>query len=221
MLLPVRMFFRKDGPSRYMSHLDLTRCMTRCIRRAGLPIWYTEGFNPHAYMTFALPLSLGAAGYYEIMDIRLTEDMPLDEAAARLNAALPEGIEVLRAAAPIKKPTAIVSSRWEITCEDSSLSAVELENSLTEFLSQDEILVEKKTKAKKLTQFDVKSQIMEWRVDSSDNSVKLMLLLPAGCINNVNPSLILNAFALQLGHEPEHIFIKRTEVFDDEGKLFE
>ncbi len=220
MLLPVRMFFHKDGPSRYMSHLDLTRCMTRCIRRAGLPIWYTEGFNPHVYMTFALPLSLGAAGYYEIMDIRFTEDMPLDEAVRRLNEALPEGITVYKAAEPAKKPTAIVSSRWEITLEDESMSPSALYNALNEFFSMDEIPVKKKTKAKKLTTFDVKPQIIEWNAIACENRTKLMLLLPAGCINNINPSIILNAFYEKLGHEVSHVFIKRTEVLDDSGELF-
>lgn len=219
MLLPVRMFFKKDGPSRYMSHLDLTRCMTRCIRRAGLPVWYTEGFNPHVYMTFALPLSLGAAGYYEIMDFRLVEDMPLEEAMNRLNAALPEGITVWKAAEPVEKPTAIVSARWEITFDDEELTASQLSDALNAFLSKDEILVEKKTKAKKLTTFDVKPQIIEWNVASGENA-KLMLLLPAGCINNINPSIILNAFYAQLGREIPHVFIKRTEVLDDKGELF-
>ncbi len=219
MLSHVRMFFHKDGPSRYMSHLDLTRCMTRCIRRAGLPIWYTEGFNPHAYMTFALPLSLGAAGYYEIMDIRFVEDMPLDEAVRRLNDALPDGITVWKAAEPVKKPTAIVSARWEITCVDDSMTAPELADRLNAFLSKEEIMVEKKTKAKKLTTFDVKPQIIEWSVNAEDVA-KLMLLLPAGCINNINPSLVLKAFENEIGHELTHVFIKRTEVLDDTGALF-
>lgn len=219
MLSHVRMFFHKDGPSRYMFHLDLTRCMTRCIRRAGLPIWYTEGFNPHAYMTFALPLSLGAAGYYEIMDIRFVEDMPLSEAVKRLNDALPEGITVWKAAEPVKKPTAIVSARWEIALEDDALSAVELSDALNKFFAMGEILVEKKTKAKKLTTFDVKPQIIEWNVAGGE-STKLMLLLPAGCINNINPSIILNAFYALIGHEATHVFIKRTEVLDDKGDLF-
>ncbi len=219
MLSPVRMFFHKDGPSRYMSHLDLTRCMTRCIRRAGLPIWYTEGFNPHAYMTFALPLSLGAAGYYEIMDIRFVEDMPLETAVERLNAALPEGITVWKAAEPVRKPTAIVSARWEISLEADGLSAQELAEKLHAFLSMSEIMVEKKTKAKKLTTFDVKPQILEWSISVGD-STELMLLLPAGCINNINPSIVLKAFESSLGQEISHTFIRRTEVLDDEGNLF-
>ncbi|MBQ9964192.1 MAG: DUF2344 domain-containing protein, partial [Clostridia bacterium] len=58
----MRITFSKTGSARYISHLDLNRTMTRAVRRAGLPIWYTEGFNRHPYLTFAAPLSLGYEG---------------------------------------------------------------------------------------------------------------------------------------------------------------
>ena len=58
-MVDVRLWFQKCGDARYISHLDLSRCMQRALKRSGLPIWYTEGFNPHAYVTFALPLSMG------------------------------------------------------------------------------------------------------------------------------------------------------------------
>ena len=67
----VRIFFSKSGRARYISHLDLNRTMTRAVRRAGLPIWYTEGFSRHPYLTFAAPLSLGFEGERETMDLRL------------------------------------------------------------------------------------------------------------------------------------------------------
>ena len=55
----VRLVFSKTGRARYISHLDLNRTMARVLRRAGIPLWYTEGFNKHPYITFAAPLSLG------------------------------------------------------------------------------------------------------------------------------------------------------------------
>ena len=53
--------------------------MTRVIRRAGIPLWYTEGFNRHPYITFAAPLSLGYEGLRESMDLRLEEELPMEE----------------------------------------------------------------------------------------------------------------------------------------------
>ena len=70
----VRVWFKKEGTAKYISHLDLNRNMLRIIHMAKLPIWYTEGFNPHPFITFALPLSLGFSGLRESMDFKLLDD---------------------------------------------------------------------------------------------------------------------------------------------------
>ena len=58
MMIDKRIRFTKTGEAKYISHLDLYRFMLRALKRAKLPVWHTEGFNPHVYVTFALPLSL-------------------------------------------------------------------------------------------------------------------------------------------------------------------
>src|SRR5699024_10261163 len=93
----VRVWFEKKGAVRYISHLDLTRNMARGLKLSGLPVWYTEGFNPRIYMTYAMPLSLGVCGERECMDIRLTEEVPFSELTVRLNACLPRGLRALEA----------------------------------------------------------------------------------------------------------------------------
>ena len=70
----VRLFFKKYGNMKFVSHLDMNRFMIRMVRMSGIPVWYSEGFNPHPYITFALPLSLGFDSDWEIMDIRLDKD---------------------------------------------------------------------------------------------------------------------------------------------------
>ena len=75
----VRLNFSKTGRAIYISHLDINRMMTRAVRRAKLPMWYTEGFNPHPYLTFALPLSLGQSSDCEYMDIRIEGDITDEE----------------------------------------------------------------------------------------------------------------------------------------------
>ncbi len=59
--------------------------MARAIKLSGIPVWYTQGFNPRIYMTFAMPLSLGVSGERECMDIRLTEEIDLEQAAQNLS----------------------------------------------------------------------------------------------------------------------------------------
>ena len=70
-MLKIRTVYEKRGRAKYISHLDLNRCMQRTIRRAGLPIWYSEGFNPRMYLMFPLALSLGFESVCEVMDFNL------------------------------------------------------------------------------------------------------------------------------------------------------
>ena len=113
-LKSTRIWFHKFGTAKYISHLDLNRCVARAFHKAKLPMWYTEGFNPHAFVTFALPLSLGVEGKHESMDIRLLEDMPKEEIIHRLNDALPKDIRVYDVTEPQMKPGKIAYADYEI-----------------------------------------------------------------------------------------------------------
>ena len=95
-MLRLRATFKKTGRAKYISHLDLNRCMLRIFRRSKLPVWYTEGFNPHPYYSFALALSLGFESDCEIMDFNITDDnMPLSVIKDRLNEVMPEGMGIV------------------------------------------------------------------------------------------------------------------------------
>ena len=82
-----RLLIRKDGLGIYLSHLDLMHNMERVFNRAQVRIWHTQGFNPHPYMSFCLPLSLGVASECEIMDFKMEQQIPLEELPARPNKA--------------------------------------------------------------------------------------------------------------------------------------
>ena len=68
----LRLFYTKTGSAKYISHLDVMRAFQRAFRRSKIPVWYTEGFHPHLYLTFALPLSLGGPLLLGILMIVLT-----------------------------------------------------------------------------------------------------------------------------------------------------
>jgi radical SAM-linked protein len=87
-----RLRFRKDGPLRFLSHLDLTRCVERILRRADLPFKTTQGFHPTPRMVFALSLSLGAAGYQEVLELELTSPHHPNDVLDRLNRQAPGGL---------------------------------------------------------------------------------------------------------------------------------
>ena len=108
----VRVLLAKKGRAKYTSHLDMQRCMMRAVRRAGIDLWYTEGFNPHPYVTFALPLPLGVESEGEPVDIRLEGDMTNEQVRDSLNATMPEGIEVVSVDDAVHKPGDIAFARY-------------------------------------------------------------------------------------------------------------
>ncbi len=210
----IRIFFTKSDRMRFISHLDMTRFMIRMLRRAKLPIWYTEGFHPHAYVTFALPLSLGFESNYEVMDIRLTEDIPNEEVMQKLNEVFPEFVRVFDVAEPVKKAGKIASADFCVTFSDGG----EIAEDLKEFLRCEEITVLKKTKKGVMKELDIAPKIKAFGVETQDGNTVLTLTLPAGGEDNVNPELLIEAFFEQNNYYCYRIL--RTMISDSEGKPF-
>jgi radical SAM-linked protein len=95
----VRLRFAKRGDLRLVSHHDLLRCLERMLRRAGVPMALTRGFNPRPRITFALALGLGIEARSEVVDLELAEPCAPLEVMARLQAVAPAGFDWLEAQA--------------------------------------------------------------------------------------------------------------------------
>lgn len=109
----VRVWFRKGERVRFISHLDVLRYWERAIRRAGLPLAYSQGFTPHPKITFAAPLPLGFVGESEIMDVALDERVDIDEFRERLAEETSDDIRLIEAReVPAAAPATQVSLRW-------------------------------------------------------------------------------------------------------------
>ena len=153
-MLRVRATFEKKGRAKYISHLDLNRCMLRTFRRSRIPIWYTEGFNPHPYYSFALALSLGFESSCEILDFNITDDeMSMEAIRDALNAVMPEGMRIVRVAEQKQKITAIAKAEYafSLVTEDSAA----LYEAVQSLIAAPALLIEKKTK-KRLKTGDIK-----------------------------------------------------------------
>ena len=120
----IRIFFSKTGRAKYISALDLINCFQRALRRTDIPVWHTQGFNPHTYVNINLPLSLGTEGIRESMDIKLTNEMTYSDVKDKLNAVLPPDIRVTEVAQPVKKHTEIEKSVYEIFIKATALNSV-------------------------------------------------------------------------------------------------
>ncbi len=214
----VRIWFLKQGRAVYISHLDMMRCMQRALKRAGIPVWYTQGFNPHIYLTFALPLSLGYASDCETMDIRLDEDMPFDEIVSRLNSALPPDIRVLRATEPVNKPEAITYADYSVIINRDDAGA--LSDKWNQFIAQPVIASDKKTK-KGYKEVNLKDYIISADAKAEDTTVTITMRLLAGINENLNPSLVIEAFRKACCNEPFHATVRRTAIYDKQLSVFE
>lgn len=188
----VRIWFRKTGRVKYVSHLDIMRCMTRAVRRAKIPLWYTEGFNPHPYMTFSLPLSLGMESECESMDIKIEGDITDSEILKKLTAAMPDGIHVTAVTEPVFDPKEIAYGEFTLDF-DGDFDREKMEEAINSLLSQDEIIIQKlgkKGNKKVMKELDLKPLIFDPAITDTESGVRLFVRLPAGSKTNVNPSLL-------------------------------
>lgn len=217
-LLRLRAVFEKSGRAKYISHLDLNRCMLRVFRRSKLPVWYTEGFNPHPYYSFALALSLGFESDCEIMDFNITNDsMLLDEIRDRLNAVMPEGMRIISVAEQVKKITAITKAEYSFSLVSEDIS--EVYNALMELLAEPEILIEKKTK-KGIKTVDIMPDLEIVSYKLKENSIDMIIRLPAGTQTNYNPTLFIEALKNSREMPFEVQKIRRTKILCENNEKF-
>lgn len=209
----VRILFEKRGTARYISHLDLNRTMARTIRRARIPVWYTEGFNRHPYVTFAAPLSLGFEGLQESMDFRLEEDMPMEEIVTRLNDALPAGLHVVEAGEAAMKPGEMEKAAYRLTfsCSKEPLEAL---------LRQDTIPVEKRTKKGGAKLVDLKPYLRDLQLSACKEGTVAEVILPCGSNETLNPGLLLQALRDFTGDPCVECAVLRTRFYAKSGELW-
>ena len=234
--IPLRVFFEKRGRIKYISHLDTMRSFTRALDRSRLPLWFTEGFNPHLYITFALPLPLGYEALCESFDVRLTWDSgfifqpssddinvsslnPAD-VVSRINECLPLGFHALRVAAPIHKPSVIKWADYKVHLHYDSATSASAASAMQNFVQRPSIEVLKRTK-KGETFIDIKPHMRLVSLVQKDESIELTLRLAAGINLNIAATLYLWAFHEYFGKKPTLTQITRLRLLDSDLNEFE
>ncbi|MBQ1517356.1 MAG: DUF2344 domain-containing protein [Clostridia bacterium] len=216
----IRVWYKKDGACRYISHLDVNRAVMRAMQMSGVPFWHTEGFNTRVYVSFSLPLSLGFKGDYESFDARLKDDnYPIDKVAEKLNACLPEGIFVYDVTAPVMKPAEIVYALFEISCTSDEYGCEELKAFVLSFFEREHIMAEKKTKKGAVKEIDLKENVVRYSVEPSGEEVKITLVLPAGIEKNINPMLLTDIMEQEL-EKKVCFFVTRSRLYNEKFEDF-
>lgn len=198
----VRIRFEKTGRLRYISHLDLDRTLRTAFVRTKIPIWYTEGFNPHAKMVFAQPLPLFAESKCELLDIKITEKMPFDEIAERLRGALTEELYIVDVYTPRDKLTDIAYAEYRITGEPRID-----EKRVNDLLSSEEISITKRTKSGERT-VNIRPSVKKLELNADGS---LTAVLDASGASYLNPELLCRA----LLPEDADFLITRTDWLRD------
>jgi radical SAM-linked protein len=196
----LRLVFAKKSPIKYISHLDLSLSWERVLRRARIPLAYSQGFNPRPKMQFASGLPLGTTGTAEIVDIIVTRAVDPADALAHIRAALPVGIELHSVQeVPLKSPTLqhlLRQAEYRVLVE-TELSAAELSRRIREVLATDKI-IQTRYRRKKEEAFDLRPWLHELQLDSlADGQACLHMRLTAGQFGNLRPEAVLKALSLE------------------------
>jgi len=227
-VLKARIKFRKYGCMKFIGHLDVMRFFQKVMRRADIPIAFSGGYSPHMIMSFAQPLGIGLTSDGEYLDIELTEPIDSKEAVARMNAVSVEGIEMVSMVqiSEEKKAsgmTITAASDYQVFLLESGKSSdvrrkvpSEWKESWEKFLSQEQILVWKKTK-KSEKEVDIKPMIYGSEIKED----YIYLYLATGSEQNLKPDLVMETFLKYIGQEDAPLFYNRLDVYarNEAGKL--
>ena len=217
-----RRLFTKTGRARYISHLDLMRTFQRAFFRAGIPLKHTEGFNPHPFISIALPLSVGYSSQCEILEFVLLDGVPREAVPRRLTAAMPEGILVHSCYPAERKLKELTYVNYIINMEYEEGRPQETETALKNLLSRDSLVVRKKSKKAKagFTEVDLIPLIHSWNIQCQRDAMTLSADLRAQN-PGLNPELIRASFCEAYPElAPDFVTFHRREVLDADGKPF-
>lgn len=193
----IRVRYTKTGKIRFISHRDVARIFERSIRRAGVPIAYSEGFSPRPRFSFGLALPTTFASDSEFLDVYLKELIDLTPIPAALTAALPDGLDVLEAAA--LEPGAdslqeiVTASTWLLEVINTSVEEVGawIEN----VMSADEIEITQERKGKQVTN-DIRPGILSLEIaePTPDSRVVGIIAKLASKPRALRPAELLTVF---------------------------
>ena len=217
-----RLLFSKTGRAKYISHLDLMRTFQRAFSRAGIQIKHTEGFNPHPFVSIALPLSVGYSSQCEILEFGLVGGASYEEVPAKLTAAMPEGIIIHECYPAERKLKDLTSLNYIMNFEYPGGRPQEAEPAMIELLNKESLVIRKKSnKSKKgYTEVDLIPLIRGWNLECQSDTMTLDAVLSAQnpCLN---PELLRAAFCEFYPElAPDFVTFHRREVLDTEGKPF-
>lgn len=215
--MKIRIKFTKEESCKYLGHLDIMRFFQRCFNRAGVKMLYSEGFNPHQKMSFALPLGLGITSEGEYLDCEIADGQDLDMVRENLNKVSGDGFKILDVKkikdGASKVMAAVRFAKYVVTYDLEPIGDDVLNGAVNELLSKKSIIVNKKTKNKEES-VNIRGQIVDIFVKNN----YIYMTLCAGSNNNLKAELVAYEIfkLLKFDLQRENFIIKRIDLFADD-----
>lgn len=207
----VRITFTKQGALRYIGHLDLHRLWERAMRRADLPLAYSQGFHPQPKISLAAALPLGFSSRGEVLDVRLNEEVSVEDISSRLKDNLPPDIKVREIKSVDERlpalQTQVLSAAYDVRLTEP-IDGSELKRKVESVMMTESIVRERRGKS-----YDLRPLIeMMSVITQADGTAWLKMTLAAREGATGRPEEVLAA----LGIEPETARVERTRlIFKD------
>ena len=222
----LRLKFTKNGPIKFIGHLDVMRYFQKAIRRANIDIKYSEGFSPHQVLSFAQPLSVGATSDGEYLDMTVNSMTDTKDICRRLNEGMNEGIEIL---AVVELPenaekamTSSAAAEYTVKFRDSLKPDFDWITMMEEYLKKDKLPAMKKTKSGE-KEIDMKHMIYNYSFDRENDSVSLLLSMSS--VETLKVALLFENFykSIEREFDPISLDIHRVDIYrqgEEEGRVF-
>jgi len=212
--------FEKGERIRHIGHLDIQRAMQRGLRRSGLPVAYSNGFNPHILITFASALSTGACGRRELLDVTMAEPVTEEEFLFRMNRAMPPEMRLTECRSLDDRHPALMATlraaAYDLLIRDAG-QAERLIPAIEGMMSRETIPAMRKTKTA-LKECDIKPLIFSLQGEGQHLYATMVLNEKESC----KPGMLMEALGREAGIEEEiRILTTRTALLgeDAEGRL--
>lgn len=213
-----RLTFRKGRQVKYIGHLDTVLAWTRVFRRAGLPLAYSQGFNPQARIQVGASLPLGYIGGRELMDVFLTAPVTEDEIMTSVGQTLPQGFGLLAVEAVEAKSASLQSllrqADYRVTVETDVAEALLLER-IAALLAADEV-IQTRIRRRKEESYNLRPLLQRLALEkAADGDAVFQMRLSTGQHGNLRPEAVLQVLGVHEGwYEVERLRLIWPE---DEG----
>lgn len=216
-----RLLFEKTGDAVYLSHLDLMRIFQRAFKRADIMVWHSQGFSPRAYVSIALPLSVGASSRCEILDFDV-EDGSVDLATLpeKLNWTMPDGVCVLCAYISERKIKYLTRLQAQVNLEYDHGVPEGAAEKIASLFSRDSVIVHKRTKRGE-ADVDIRPMLLSMQLRKLSPQELCMDVTVQAQNPGLNPQLLVTAIEAHLPEiKPDFSVVHRVEVLDEDGNAF-